>query len=265
MAFCAGCGAVLPESVGFCARCGRPAAGPPPIGYSAGPQAPAAALTSGLAMAAGTLVVCSAISVLAWLPLSVPARLISAMVPPGSCAHLAGKEGTFEMFLCSTVVAARTLAGPLAIVALILLLRPVIVGILKRVTPALPASVRFLVGPIVATLLFEIVWAGIHYNTAVTTQVLFPALIGMFTFATMRYRATIVRALGPFLGFRDRFPKVLRIAGVIALPLVLSLVLSEGGYVYNAPLKEQFVAIVALVAGYLAVVKRETNARRGVA
>jgi hypothetical protein len=217
-------------------------------------------------MAAITFAVCGVLSVVAWLPLSVPARLVSAMVTPGSCAHLAGKEGTLEMFVCATVVAARTLAGPLAIVLLILLMRPAIVGTLKRVTPALPAGVRFLVGPIVATLLFEIVWAGIHYQTTVASQVAFPALIGLFTFVTVRYRAGIVRALGPFLGFRDRTPKVIRLAGAVMLPLALSLMLSEGGYVYNAPIKEQFVASVALVVGYLAIVKRDDGAmRRGVA
>jgi Double zinc ribbon len=281
---CASCGAELSPGTRFCSRCGAPAASPavvlreqPTLAQSAAP-APhlrdqfmaylrfAAREPTGVAAAATVVLVCTLVSWLGWVPLSLPARLISAFVDHGDCAAL--QAGSLLMYPCSAKVALLTVAGPLAVIALLLLLRGVLGAGLRRLIARLPEDARFLAAPALATVMFVMSWADVHKDTAgesgLLPQTLFPAVVGLFAFVTARYGAALQRILAPFFAFRDRFPLWQRMLVAVTAPLLIALLLTLQPRVTEQAAKEQFVVLITLGAGYLALAPRSGDILSGI-
>jgi hypothetical protein len=218
-------------------------------------------------VAAGVVAaVCAVVSLVGWLPLSIPARALGAVVPGGSCTGQT--PGTPFMYVCSAWVGFLTVLVPLAIIALVVVARVPIARGLAALLARLPEEARFLAAPVVATVLFELAWAGVHYETSGQTgllpQVLFPAVIGLFTFVLMRWNTQLQRALSRILALRDRYPMRLRVGAAVAIPLVVSLLITLEPRVTQTALKEQIVVLVALACGYIAFVPRGGDLAAGV-
>ena len=213
---------------------------------------------TGIAAALLVFAVCAVISCIVWYPLSLPVRGINAILPDVGCSG--STPGTFQMYLCSAGVGLLTLAGPVLLIVLIFLLRKPLTKAAGRLTLKLPEGVRFLVAPVLATTIFVLAWAGFHhtvtFQVGLLPQIIFPVVIGLFTFAVARYGPSVQRALGPFFDFRDRFPRWLRLVAAIAVPIVISMAITYQERVTQADLKEQFVVLVALVTVYLATAPR---------
>lgn len=211
---------------------------------------------SGLLAAAMVLVVGTFVSWIGWFPLGLPARLVGTFVSPGSCSSV--RPGTLEMYLCSATVAGRTLVGPIAaptiVIVLLFLLR-------NQMLTKLPVEARFLVAPVVATILFALSWAAIHYqstdDSGLLSQKIFPAVIGFFTFVSARYGPAFQRVLVPFFKVRDKVPSFLRIMIVFLIPLVVALVITFQERVSDTAQKEQIVVLLSLCTGYLALAPRQ--------
>jgi hypothetical protein len=109
-------------------------------------------------------------------------------------------------------------------------------------------------------MIFELAWTGTHRDTATASgllpQTVFPAVVGLFTFVIARFGADIQRSLTGFFDFRDRYPGWLRLAVAIIFPIVLSLLISFQERVSQEMAKEQFIVIVSLTVGYLAMAPR---------
>jgi hypothetical protein len=272
---CPKCGGANAPGGAFCVHCGGSMAGAAvPTGPVPPPAAPrtqesagdtvAGLLRSihnertGAAAAAVVFVVAAIVSAVGWVPLSLIPRLISSLVSPGTCTSLV--PGSTAMYFCSAKVALLTLAGPIIVMAVILLLGKQLTAWLKQLTPKLPPETHFLIAPVLATVLFTIPWAGVHYATSFQTgilpQTIFPAVIGLFTYAVGRFGPSLQGALSGFFDFRDQFPMAARIAVAVLVPLVISFLITYQERVSDTALKEQFVVLISLATGYLALAPR---------
>jgi hypothetical protein len=208
---------------------------------------------TGLRSTVAVAVACVVVALAGWIPLGFPAGLITSVVPAGECGAFDG-----ALFaLCSAKVAALTLAGPVAVLAVVFLLRRRIADIVKRNVARVPDAARFLVGPALATALFTMTWADAHdmpFDWALVPQILFPAVIGLFAWITARWNADAQRRLARFFDARDRLSRRRRFALAAAVPAVAGLVL--GLDTANGPAKEQLVVLIGLASAYLALVPR---------
>jgi hypothetical protein len=255
--------------------------GPPPQTSSgaapaSGPATPAADLASlsrlfesnpsGLLQGAAVFIVSAVISFLGWIPFSLPPRWFTALVPPGNCSKY--PVASLAMYLCSAKIAAFILVVPLLTALVVFLLRRQLAGVTARVLPRLPAAMRFLVAPAMATLFFVIVWAGAHYQTGggsgLLPQRVFPALIGLFTYVTGRYGPDLQRSLAGFFDGRDKVPKFVRLLAVILVPSLLALIITYQQRVSATAFKEQVVVLVGLVMGYLMLAPRQGDLLGGI-
>ncbi|MEK7215695.1 MAG: hypothetical protein AAB289_08890, partial [Chloroflexota bacterium] len=113
---------------------------------------------------------------------------------------------------------------------------------------------------ITATLFFTISWSGAHTATALQSgilpQTMFPAVVGLFTFAVVRYGPPLQRSLVSFFDVRDRYPMKLRFGVAILVPFLASLLITFESRVSQTALKEQVVVVISLVTGYLAMAPR---------
>ncbi len=213
---------------------------------------------TGVGGAAVVLVASALLSVVGWVPLSLPARFLDGLVPAGGC--VGSDPGSLFMYVCSAKVAALKIAGPLAIVALLIVLRARLVPIVIRGAQRLPAEARSLVAPLLATALFVMSWGDIHAatgsETGILPQTVFPAVVGLFTYAVTRWNEAAQRALGTLFDRRDRLSRGMRYGAAIGIPLVVSLIITNEQRVSQTALKEQIVVIVGLVTGYLALAPR---------
>ncbi len=164
------------------------------------------------------------------------------------------------MYLCSARVGAMTMVGPIAMIVILFLLRAPITRGTQRLAQRTPENARFLVAPVLATLMFTIPWAGAHYKTSgqngILPQTVFPAVVGLFTFAVTRWGPALQRRLGRFFDMRDRVPVPLRMLAAALVPMAIALLITNEDRVTDSAQKEQFVVLLALVAGYLALVPR---------
>lgn len=275
---CPACGRENSPGTRFCGSCGTPLAAAPaaapnyvPAARAVGPaskQGIGASIagfihvvnrdpTGALPMAV-IFVLGAVISFLGWGPLSIPARLINGFVPQGNCISV--RPGSIEMYFCSAKVAALTVVGPILLMVLLFLARNLIAGGLRSLMPRLPRDSHFLLGPLVATILFTMVWGAMHDTsygaTGIVPQKVFPALIGVFTYGTAKYGPLLQRLLGPLFDLRDRFPKWIRFLGALAAPLVLALILTAQERVSQEAMKEQVVVLVSLATTYLVLAPR---------
>lgn len=213
---------------------------------------------TGIGGAAVVVLASAILSIVGWVPLSLPARFLDGLVPAGNC--VGSDPGSAVMYVCSAKVAALKIAGPIAIIALLIVLRARVVPLVVRGAQRVPPEARPLVPPLLATAVFVVSWGDIHAatgsETGILPQTVFPAVVGLFTYAVTRWNAAMQRALGPAFDQRDRLSKGMRYAAAIGIPLVVSLIITNEQRVSQTALKEQVVVIIGLVTGYLALAPR---------
>ena len=216
---------------------------------------------SGIKGALAVLIVSAVVSLICWFPLSLPSRLIKALLPTVSCTNM--RPGSMEMYLCSAGVAAVTMVGPVLLMVLIFFFRKQLTRWLGRVTPKLPEETRFLTAPVLATVIFTVGWSGAHQTTAFSwgllPHMIFPAVIGLFTYAVSRYGTEVQTSLTAYFNARDKFPRWLLYLIVFAVPILIAIVITAQERVSFEALKEQFIVIVALIIGYLVMSPRIGN------
>jgi hypothetical protein len=222
--------------------------------------------STGLKALIAIFVVCALLSLVGWFPLGLPTRLIRAAIPVNiTCTNL--DPGSFQMYLCSAGVGLMTMAVPLILMLVVFLIRKPITKWVQKMIPKLPEDSRFLVMPAFATAFFVIAWSGAHRMTGmqwgILPQIIFPAVIGLFTFSVTRYGPKLQTSLKPFFDTRDKFPKFLRFLILLAIPTVISLAITAQKRVSQEALKEQFVVIVALVTGFLIMAPRSGDIMAG--
>lgn len=209
---------------------------------------------SGLRATVAVVVASATVAVVGWVPLGFPAGLITGLIPTGDCFGVGDGAG---MYLCSARVAALTIAGPLAVLAIVFLLRDRIADIVKRNVARVPDAARFLVGPAIATALFTLTWADLHpaaFEWGLVPQILFPAVIGLFAWVTVRWNARIHERLATLLDRRDALSRRSRFGIAAAVPAVIGILL--GLDPANPAAKEQLVVLIGLASAYLALVPR---------
>ena len=213
---------------------------------------------SGMKGALAVLIVSAVVSLVCWFPLSLPSRLIKALLPTVSCTNM--RPGSMEMYLCSAGVAGVTMVGPVLLMVLIFFFRKQLTRWLGRVTPRLPEETRFLTAPVLATIIFTVGWSGAHQTTAFSWGLLphlvFPAVIGLFTYAVSRYGAAVQTSLAAYFTAREKFPRWLLYLIVFAVPILIAVAITAQERVSFEALKEQFIVIVALIVGYLVMSPR---------
>jgi len=213
---------------------------------------------SGLFAAAIVLVVSALASLIGWIPLAWPSQFVDGVLPKVRCTGF--QPGSPPMYGCSAAVGFIAIAGSLVIVLALFVLRRPIAAAVRALTARVPQEARFLIAPVAGTLAFTIAWAGAHHATAslsgIVPQTVFPAVVGLFLYATARWGNGIRKALGPLLDLRDRYAIGWRIVAAALIPLALSLIITAEARVSQTALKEQLVAIVTLVTGYIALLPR---------
>jgi len=183
------------------------------------------------------------------------------IISPGNCRGYQTK--TIQMYLCSASVAFRTLIGPILFMVLIFFFRKFIFMYVKKLKPLIPNEYHFVINPLVATLIFTILWSGSHYNTSNTIGIVgqkyFPVVVALFTYATTTYYTLLQEKLVDFFKKRDTIPRTLRYVIAFLIPLFLSLIITFQDRVSSVALKEQFIVIVSLVSGYLVLIPQKGN------
>lgn len=207
---------------------------------------------SGARATLAVAVAAALVSVAGWIPFGWPAQTLAAMIPVPRCA------GTGPVtILCSAGAAVLTLAAPVLLLVALFVLRKRIADLIRRTVERLPAATRFLVGPAVATALFVLTWASAHHDVlqwGLVPQILFPAVVGLFSWVTVRWNVAVQERFATFFARRDALERRRRFAIAAAVPAVLGLLLGidPSGF----PWKEQLVVLVGLASTYLALVPR---------
>lgn len=209
---------------------------------------------SGLRATLAVAVAAALVSIVGWLPLAYPIRAITGVVPVGDCFGV--PAGPLE-YACSAKVALLTLAAPAALLILLVVFRSRIADVIKRNVERVPVAARFLVGPLVATALFVITWANAHldvFQWGLVPQIVFPAVVGLFGWVTVRWNVAIQDRLARFFERRDALTRRRRFAIAAAVPAVLGIALGldPAGF----PWKEQAIVLIGLGSAYLALVPR---------
>lgn len=209
---------------------------------------------------------CAAISVIGWLPLSVPPRILHSILPQGSASSLGvgmacRSSPTSASYICSLQAGvAWILPAVLCTLVLFLLRKQLAQSLRVLLGPRLPQNVRFLLGPAIATLGFTMTWGYVHaanpYQYGLVPEVLFPAIIGLFTFATAQYGASIAQSAPRLFDARDRLPFWIRLGAVIVIPTIVSIVLMSQRPVTLIDLKQQLIVLVSLAIGFIALMPR---------
>jgi len=204
------------------------------------------------------LVVGVLVAYILWVPFAQPAKLINDAVGDKNCANKL--PGTNEMRTCAASVAGWKMLGPILIGVAVFLLRNRLAKLVSKLSGKLHAGGRPLVAPLLATLLFLLVWAGAHSKTGGQTGILpqkaFPAVIGVYTYCVVRYGQALGRKLANFFAKRDHLPMFVRIIITIGVPTGISLLITNQERVSGTAQKEQFVVPIGLVLAYLMLTPR---------
>lgn len=178
-----------------------------------------------------TAALLAGVSVVFWQPLATPSRFLATTLPLGA-------------FL-----------APVALAVIVFVFRRAIGAFLRRATTLIPTPARFIVLPLVATILFAVSWAGSHFghegDVGLLPQIAFPAVSGIYAFAVARWGISPARPLAGYLRAKDRVPAKLRVVAVIALPTLVSYYLSRSLGPGQLALTQQLVVLAGLVIGYL--------------
>ncbi|NQT72102.1 MAG: zinc-ribbon domain-containing protein [Chloroflexi bacterium] len=209
--------------------------------------------------------ICALISFLLGSILGWPARAINDILPDHTCAGV--QTRSWDMYSCSLEAGLLAMAGPAILMVIIFLLRKPLTRWIGRLIPMLPEMTRFLVLPIVATVIFTIVWAGFHEDTwsqtGILPQKIFPAVIGLFTYVVARFGPGIHHTWKSFFENRDKCPKWIRFVAVLAIPMMISVAATYQESVSQEALKEQFIVLIALVVSYILISPRIKAASTG--
>lgn len=276
MAVCSRCGKPNQQGNVFCAFCGASlsdsrGAAPAPVSTS-GPRTAPSSGTRGqepslFVQIAAVFGVCALVSLVFGRVLGLPAQLIRDILPTGTCTNEI--PGTFGMYLCSMKVGMVTVVGPILIMVVIFLLRKPLFAAVPKANEKIPERWQFLLPPVVAAVAFTMSWAGYHVQTWNKTGIMphsvFPAVIGLFTYAVARFGPEIARTLESYFHVRDGVPRFLRYVLVIAIPLTVALIITFEERVSNEALKEQFIVLVGLAVAYLLVSPRPDTGALGAA
>ncbi|MBN1152228.1 MAG: hypothetical protein JXA58_03365 [Dehalococcoidia bacterium] len=276
MPVCATCGKRNQQGNVFCAFCGAtlsdsPGAAPAP-GVASGPRTfPSTGIQaegpSLLVQIAAVFGVCALVSLVFGRVLGLPAQIIRGILPTGTCTNEV--PGTFGMYLCSMKVGMVTVVGPILIMVVIFLLRKPLFAAVPMANERIPSRWQFLLPPVVAAAAFTMSWAGYHVQTWNKTGIMphsvFPAVIGLFTYAVARFGPEIAHTFESYFHVRDGIPRFLRYVLVIAVPLTVALIITFEERVSNEALKEQFIVLVGLIVAYLLVSPRPDTGPLGAA
>ncbi|MEP7216235.1 MAG: zinc ribbon domain-containing protein [Anaerolineaceae bacterium] len=253
---CPNCGAPYASAAQFCDACGAPT--------GAGRRAPVPGFSlleqdsSGLIALAVVFVAGIMLSLILWWPAGLPARLIDAPLPDLNCTG--ETPGTNGMRICAAKVAVVKMIGPMLLAALLVVFRKPIGNQVTALSPRVPTGVGQLVAPLLATVFFLIIWSGVHRSTGgqsgILPQKMFPAVIGAYTFAAVRYGPNLQGRMSGFFDWRERVPVWLRAIFTLAVPTAVSLIITNQDRVSDTALKEQFVVLLGLGVAYFALAPR---------
>lgn len=197
-------------------------------------------------------------SYLLWPLASVPAGAIADVLPSVSCAPDAPRSS--GMWTCSLWAGLVRMIGPVVVLAAVFLLRGRLGRAMQRLARQVPAGLRPVLAPLLATGLFLVAWAGSHLGRAdeagIFGQRAFPVVVGLSTYSLMRWGPTLQRRMSGFLDARDRLPLAARIAIVVAFTTLVSVLLTWQDRISQGPLKEQIVVILGLLAAGLLLAPR---------
>lgn len=179
-----------------------------------------------------TLVAVAAVNAAAWWPLQYPPRWIGELVgifAPTSCAQYGGVAWKYAV--CGWGLAAFALSGTFIVAGLVFAFRRTLRRALFRVAKLLPPESRFLWAPVVATLVFTMVWASIPFHgftrPGLVWDGFFPTVVGILTWALLRYRRTVFRRMPRLMAMRDRLPEVAKYALAFGLVIAASWAITE--------------------------------------
>lgn len=209
--------------------------------------------TSGALSLLVVLVVGVLLSYILWVPFAQPTEIVNDIVGDKNCA--AKQPGTGEMRTCAATVAAWKMVGPLGIGVAVFVLRKHLAKWITKLSASLHPGARPLVGPLLATLLFLLVWAGSHASTGGQTGIIpqkaFPAIIGVYTYVVVRYGPALQQKMPTFFEKRERLPVIVRVLITLAVPTLVSLLITNQDRVSDTAQKEQFVVLIGLTLAYL--------------
>ncbi len=193
------------------------------------------------------------LSYILWVPFAWPTEIVNDIVGDKNCA--AKQPGTSEMRTCAATVAAWKMVGPLGIGVAVFVLRKQLAKWIAKLSTSLHPGARPLVGPLLATLLFLLVWAGSHASTGgqsgILPQKAFPAIVGVYTYAVVRYGPALQLKMPGFFEKREGIPTIGRILITVAIPTGVSLLITNQDRVSDTAQKEQFVVLIGLALAYL--------------
>jgi len=214
------------------------------------------------------LLVGLAVTSLLWTPLSWPARTLNTMVTtvfeavtPWTVTNcIEHTVGTWQMGVCSAVVGLFAVMGPLLIVLIMFVFRRQVTGAMKGGLAKVPPAIAYVVAPLIAVIIFTIGWAGVHFETEFLVGFVsnrhFPGFIGLFTYVTVQWGGWIHARITGALALRDRIPMWGRFVLTFAVPLALGIMLTRQDRVTDVAMKEQFVVVVAVAAGWFLLAPR---------
>lgn len=222
------------------------------------------------------LAACVIVNVAFWWPLQFPPRWIGSAVgifAPTSCAQYA--TGSWKYDLCGWGLAAFALSGTFVIAGLLFAFRAAIRRAIHRVVKALPPEMAFLWPPALATLFVTMAWASIPFHAFTRKGLVwdgfFPTLVGILTWALLRYRRPAFRIVPRLLARRDRLPEWVKYAlafGLVGLAawavtkwLTPPPFLPAKWYEMNPPARDQLLALVSLLVTFLLWAPRVRVAR----
>ena len=211
-------------------------------------------LAGAVALGAG-----AAVSYLLWPLLAIPGKVLKDAIPRGNCTG--ETPGSSGMYFCSVKAGTLTALGPFITVVVALVFRQPLAGLVRKLTRTLPSNSNVLVTPVMATAMFTMTFAAIHDKTAdqsgLVPQRMFPALVGLFTFAASRVAPTVSNRYGAAIDRRNSIPVAARVVLALAVPLVASYMLTNQERVSDTALKEQTIALLTLGTSYAALVPRD--------
>jgi hypothetical protein len=218
---------------------------------------------SGLLGAVAVLAAAVITTLIAWYPLSFPVRLINqfaAAIVPNSCP---GVPGGFLNGLCAGAMGLLTMFGSVVALVLVFVFRKTLRRLLSRLARQLPDEAQFLVKPLIATVVFTMAWAGnaFHFfgRPGLVPDGLFPAVVGLMSYALLRWGPAVQRQLAGLGEMRGRLSTGMRLLVTLGITWLLSLLLTQA---FHAPTRDQLVVVFGMVIAYvlLAPLKAEVSA-----
>lgn len=212
------------------------------------------------------LVAAALVNVVFWWPLQYPPQWLGSLIgifAPTSCAQY--PFGTWRYDVCGWGLAAFALSGTFLVAGLVFAFRKAIRHSLHALLKRLPAEMGFLWPPLVATLLFTMGWASIPFHgftrKGIVWDGFFPTLVGVFTWALLRYRRPMFRVVPGLMARRDRLPEWVKyvlafaLVGLAAWSITKWLTppgfLPAKWYEMYPPTRDQLLALVSLLVTFI--------------